>query len=75
MTRTLDIGPGHNVMTCSKIVKPENGVYLRDGVIYIAENGQDRMLMEASDIRTSGCAQCFQRDDGGCYCAGSVQGQ
>ena len=54
VTRTLDIGPGHNVMTCSKIVKPENGVYLRDGVIYIAENGQDRMLMEASDIRIPG---------------------
>jgi len=54
VTRTLDIDPGHNVMTCSKIVKPENGVYLRDGVIYIAENGQDRTLMEAADIRIPG---------------------
>lgn len=54
VTRTLDIGPGHKIMTCSKIVKPENGVYLRDGVIYIAENGQDRMLMEAKDIRIPG---------------------
>lgn len=54
VTRTLDIGPGHNVMTCSKIVKPENGVYLRDGVIYIAENGQDRTLMEAADIHIPG---------------------
>ena len=54
VTRTLDIGPGHKIMTCSKIVKPENGVYLRDGVIYIAENGQDRTLMEAKDIRIPG---------------------
>lgn len=54
VTRTLDIGSGHKVMTCSKIVKPENGVYLRDGVIYIAENGQDRMLMKAADIRIPG---------------------
>lgn len=41
VTRTLDIGPGHQILTCSKIVKPENGVYLRDGVIYIAEQGKD----------------------------------
>lgn len=54
VTRTLDIGPGHKIMTCSKIVKPENGVYLRDGIIYIAENGQDRTLMEAKDIRIPG---------------------
>lgn len=54
VTRTLDIGPGHKILTCSKIVKPENGVYLRDGVIYIAENGQDRTLMEAKDIRIPG---------------------
>lgn len=54
VTRTLDIGPGHHILTCSKVVKPENGVYLRDGVIYIAADGQDRVLMDAADIRIPG---------------------
>ena len=54
VTRTLEIGPGHDIRTCSKVVKPENGVYLRDGVIYIADNGQDRVLMNAEDIRIPG---------------------
>lgn len=54
VTRTLEIGRGHDIRTCSKVVKPENGVYLREGVIYIADNGQDRMLMNAEDIRIPG---------------------
>ena len=54
VTRTLEIGRGHDIRTCSKVVKPENGVYLREGVIYIADNGQDRALMNAEDIRIPG---------------------
>ena len=59
VTRTLDIGPGHQILTCSKIVKPENGVYLRDGVIYIAEQGKDRALMDAKDIRIPGAHNVY----------------
>lgn len=54
VTRTLEIGRGHDIRTCSKVVKPENGVCLREGVIYIADNGQDRVLMNAEDIRIPG---------------------
>lgn len=54
VTRTLEIGRGHDIRTCSKVVKPENGVYLREGVIYVADNGQDRVLMNAEDIRIPG---------------------
>lgn len=59
VARTLDIGPGHQILTCSKIVKPENGVYLRDGVIYIAEQGKDRALMDAKDIRIPGAHNVY----------------
>ena len=59
VTRTLDIGPGHQILTYSKIVKPENGVYLRDGVIYIAEQGKDRALMDAKDIRIPGAHNVY----------------
>lgn len=59
VTRTLDIGPGHQILTCSKIVKPENGVYLRDGVIYIAEQGKERALMDAKDIRIPGAHNVY----------------
>lgn len=59
VTQTLDIGPGHQILTCSKIVKPENGVYLRDGVIYIAEQGKDRALMDAKDIRIPGAHNVY----------------
>ena len=50
----LDIPGDHRILTCSKLVKPDNGVYLREGTIYIAEDGKDRTLMQASDIRIPG---------------------
>lgn len=53
-TRMLDISGDHRILTCSKMVKPDNGVYLREGTIYIAEDGKDRALMEAADIRIPG---------------------
>ena len=53
-TRMLDIPGDHRILTCSKLVKPDNGVYLREGTIYIAEDGKDRTLMQASDIRIPG---------------------
>lgn len=59
VTRTLDIGPGHQILTCSKVVKPENGVYLRDGVIYIAVQGKDHALMAAKDIRIPGAHNVY----------------
>lgn len=54
VTRTLGIPGAHTIWHCSKRVKPETGVYLRDGVIYIARNGQDRALMRADEIRIPG---------------------
>ena len=59
VTRTLDIGPGRQILTCSKQVKPENGVYLRDGIIYIAEQGKDRALMRAEEIRIPGAHNVY----------------
>lgn len=53
-TRMLDIPGEHRILTCSKMVKPDNGVYLREGTIYIAEDGKDRALMQASEIRIPG---------------------
>ncbi len=53
-TRMLDILGDHRILTCSKRVKPENGVYLREGKIYIAEDGKDRELMPADEIRIPG---------------------
>lgn len=53
-TRMLDISGDHRILTCSKLVKPDNGVYLREGTIYIAEDGKDRTLMKACDIRIPG---------------------
>lgn len=53
-TRMLDIPGEHRILTCSKMVKPDNGVYLREGTIYIAEDGKDRALMKAADIRIPG---------------------
>ena len=59
VTRRLDIPGTHEIWHCTKQVKPETGVYLRDGVIYIAENGQDRALMEAKDIRIPGAHNVY----------------
>ena len=59
VTRRLDIPGAHEIWHCTKQVKPETGVYLRDGVIYIAENGQDRALMEAKDIRIPGAHNVY----------------
>lgn len=59
VTRRLDIPGEHEIWHCTKQVKPETGVYLRDGVIYIAENGQDRALMEAKDIRIPGAHNVY----------------
>ena len=59
VTRQLDIPGAHEIWHCTKQVKPETGVYLRDGVIYIAENGQDRALMEAKDIRIPGAHNVY----------------
>ena len=38
----------------SRVSKPENGVFLRDGVIFLAENGQETELLRQSDILLPG---------------------
>lgn len=59
VTRTLEITGSHEIWHCSKRVKPETGVYLRDGMIYIADHGQDRALMRAADIRIPGAHNVY----------------
>jgi len=52
VTRTLKVP--ENIFCTSKKRELENGVYLKDGIIYISENGVKRTLMRAKDIRIPG---------------------
>lgn len=54
VTQTLALPEERDVWGCTKTGVPETGVYLQDGVIYIAEGGASRALMAASDIRIPG---------------------
>lgn len=54
VTQKLALNPDSNVWGCTKQGVPENGVYLKDDVIYIAENGVSRPLMHADHIRIPG---------------------
>lgn len=54
VTRTLTLNPESAVAWCTKQGVPKTGVYLKDNVIYIAENGVSRRLMDAADIRIPG---------------------
>lgn len=54
VTQTLTLNPESEIWGCTKQGKPENGVYLQDGIIYIAEKGASHALMAAKDIRIPG---------------------
>lgn len=54
ITKTLNFGENLNILSCSKIEKPQNGVYLNDNNIYISENGISRKLMSKDEIKIIG---------------------
>ena len=54
VTRELSLPADREIWGCTKQGVPENGVYLRDGVIYVAAHGQSRELMPADRIRIPG---------------------
>lgn len=54
VTQTLELNPASALSWCTKQGVPETGVYLKDNVIYIAEHGVSRRLMDAADIRIPG---------------------
>ncbi len=54
VTQELALNPESVIWGCTKQGVPENGVYLKDGVICIAENGVSRELMPADRIRIPG---------------------
>lgn len=54
VTQELTLNPESVIWGCTKQGVPENGAYLKDGVICIAENGVFRELMPADRIRIPG---------------------
>ncbi|MBR3867464.1 MAG: UDP-N-acetylmuramoyl-L-alanine--D-glutamate ligase [Butyricicoccus sp.] len=54
VTGKLTLNPASTLSWCTKQGKPENGVYLENNIIYIAENGVSRPLMNAAEIRIPG---------------------
>lgn len=54
VTQELTLNPESVIWGCTKQGVPENGVYLKDGVICIAEDGVSRELMPADRIRIPG---------------------
>lgn len=54
VTQELTLNPESVIWGCTKQGVPENGAYLKDGVICIAENGVSRELMPADRIRIPG---------------------
>ncbi|MGI6181978.1 MAG: UDP-N-acetylmuramoyl-L-alanine--D-glutamate ligase [Agathobaculum sp.] len=57
VTRTLHASG--NLFCTSKNWELANGVFLKDDVIYIAENGERRVLMPAADIRIPGAHNVY----------------
>ena len=54
VTQELTLNPESVIWGCTKQGVPENGVYLKDGVICIVEDGVSRELMPADRIRIPG---------------------
>ena len=54
VTKKLSLPYTSTVSWCTKQEIPQNGVYLRDSMIYIAENGVSRPLMHEKEIRIPG---------------------
>lgn len=59
VTGTLALNPDSEVLGITKRGKVENGVYLEDGIIYIADHGQARALMAADEIRIPGAHNVY----------------
>ena len=57
MTRSLHASG--NLFCTSKTQELANGVFLRDGILYIAEGGARRELMPAADIRIPGAHNVY----------------
>ena len=57
VTRTLKASG--NLFCTSKTQELANGVFLKDGIIYIAEGGARRELMPAADIRIPGAHNVY----------------
>ena len=56
---TRSLHAAGNLFCTSKTQELANGVFLKDGVIYIAENGARRELMPAADIRIPGAHNVY----------------
>ena len=67
---TRSLHASGNLFCTSKTQELANGVFLRDGILYIAEGGTRRELMPAADIRIPGAHNVCQYIDGGGHRAG-----
>lgn len=56
---TCSLKASGNLFCTSKNKELANGVYLKNDIIYIAENGVSRVLMPASDIRIPGAHNVY----------------
>lgn len=56
---TRSLHAGGNLFCTSKQQELANGVFLKNGVIYIAQNGMRRELMPAADIRIPGAHNVY----------------
>ncbi len=56
---TCSLRASGNLFCTSKTRELANGVFLKDGVLYIAENGARRELMPAADIRIPGAHNVY----------------
>ncbi len=59
VTQTLDFNPASEIWGCTKNGTVQNGVYLQDGTIYIAQDGAARALMPASEIGIPGAHNVY----------------
>ena len=56
---TRSLHASGNLFCTSKTQELANGVFLKDGILYIAENGARRKLMPATDIRIPGAHNVY----------------
>lgn len=59
VTNTLKLNDKSKIMYCSKQKEVENGVYLQDNCIYIAQNGVSRKLMMQDKIKIIGAHNVY----------------
>lgn len=54
VSRTLSLNQSSEVAYCSKCTMVQNGVFLKDGILYAASHGMARALLRADEIRIPG---------------------